>query len=222
MSAPRRPLPPAVPVLAPLLAALLLAGALGGCAPAGAGGPVAAVGEEEARAVVAGVVALAAQRTPAAMERVCEENDGCPGMSSGIVHDPLGAPGPERAPRELCTVAVPPTPSQDGSRIVVLEGVDGYGRAYVSQVLVDRAREAEDDEDGLQVQEPGFWLGIRYTALQHGRAWSGLGTGPGQPGADDDLARRACTDTRAWVAEVATRTPDEGATARASREAAAG
>ena len=192
------PTPRPAPVTAPVAAAAaLLAGLLGGCSSRDSG-PAAAVGEEEARAAVAEVVALAARRTPEAMEELCAGHDECPGMSSGAVLSPLDAPGPADPPRELCTVAVPATPSQAGSRIVVLEGVDGRGRPYVTHVLVDR------DADGLEVQEPAFWMGIRYTALQHGRAWSGRVDGPEQPERDEQT-RRACTDTAAWIAEVATR-----------------
>ena len=193
---PRRP---------PLLPAAVLALLLGGCATAG--GPAAAVPDEEARAAVADVVALAAQRTPEAMEQLCARNDGCPGMSGGAERSPQDAPGPDRPPRELCVVAVPPTPAQAGSRIVVLEGVDGRGRPYVTQVLVDR----DHGSDRPEVQEPAFWIGIRYTALQHGRAWSGTAEGPGQPEEDNEKTRRACTDTAAWIAEVATRTTDRDA-----------
>ncbi len=192
------------------LCVLILAGVLSGCSGQEEL-PVAAVSDAEARTAVAHVVALATQRTEEAMQRLCADNDGCPGMSSAIEFTPLDAPGPDRAPKELCTVALPATPSQAGSRIVVLEGTDGNGRAYVTQVLVDRAREAERDEDGVQVQEPGFWLGIRYTALQHGRAWSAAVDGPGQPEAGNEQARRACTDTDAWLTQVATRSPDDGA-----------
>ena len=204
MTTPRRALLPTT------LGALTLAGALTSCSKQEEL-PLAAVSEAEARTAVAHVVALAAQRTEEAMQQLCADNDGCPGMSSSIEFTPLDAPGPEQAPRDVCTVALPATPSQAGSRIVVLEGTDGHGRAYVTQVLIDRAREAEDDEDGLQVQEPGFWLGIRYTALQHGRAWSAAVDGPRQPEADNEQARRACTDTDAWLAQVATRSPDDGA-----------
>ena len=178
---------------------------LSGCS---ASGPAAAVSDEEARAAVADVIALAAQRTPEAMKRLCDRNDGCPGLSSGAVRSPQHAPGPDQPLRELCVVTVPATPAQAGSRIVVLEGVDGRGRPYVTQVLVDR----DQDRARVEVQEPAFWIGIRYTGLQHGREWSGTGEGPGQPEKDNDKARRACTDTDAWIAEVASRTPDHADT----------
>ena len=198
MTAPRRsPLP------APL-AAVLLAALLGGCSPA-TSGLAAAVSDDEARAAVADVIALAAQRTEAAMKQLCADNDGCPGMSSSIAFTPQQAPGPQDAPRELCVVALPATPSQAGSRLVVLEGSDGNGRPYVTQVLVDRAHEGADDEDGLQVQEPGFWLGIHYSALQHGRSWTGANHGPAQPQVDNEQARRACTDTDSWLTSIASR-----------------
>lgn len=207
VKAPHRvPAPALLPTaLGALVVILLVVGTVLSSRAADAGGPAAPVSRAEARAAVAGVVALAAQRTPEAMRRLCAENDGCPGTSSSIEHTPQQAPGPQQAPRELCTVALPPTPSQAGSHLVVLEGTDGDGRAYVTQVLVDRAREGEDDEDGLEVQEPGFWLGVRYTALQHGRAWSSAGYGPVQPEVDDEQARRACTDTASWLSLVATR-----------------
>ncbi|PPK92174.1 hypothetical protein CLV92_11636 [Kineococcus xinjiangensis] len=175
-----------------LLGAVLLTGCT--AAPTG---PAAAVGEEEARERVAHVVDLAAQRTPEAMVALCERNDDCIGMSGGAHHSPDLAPGPDRAPQVLCTVGVPATPSQAGSRLVVLDGVDGHGRPYVTHVLVER------DEDGLEVQEPAFWLGIRYTGLQPGRAWSG-GSGLAEEDLErhNDAARRACTDTTDWVVEV--------------------
>ena len=195
-------------LLSTTLCVLTLAGVLSGCSGQKEG-PVAAISDAEAR--TAHVVALAAERTEEAMQQLCADNDGCPGMSSSIEFMPLDAPGPDQAPKELCTVALPPTPSQAGSRVVVLEGSDGNGRAYVTQVLVDRAREAENDKDGMQVQEPGFWLGIRYTALQHGRAWGAAGVGPGQPDADNEQARRACTDTDSWLTQVASRSPEDSA-----------
>ena len=108
-------------------------------------------------------------------------------------------------------MALPATPSQAGSRLVVLEGVDGRGRPYVSQVLVDRAGtdEEEQDEDGLQVQEPAFWLGIGYSALQRRRAWSTATDDATERQVHDEQARRACTDTEGWITQVATRDPVE-------------
>ncbi|PWJ54443.1 hypothetical protein SAMN06264364_107139 [Quadrisphaera granulorum] len=173
--------------------------ALSGCSAMAE--PAAAVSEHEARAAVADVIATASQRTPAAMKQLCEANDGCMGMSSSLESDPGSAPGPEAAPEVLCVVGIPPTPSQDGSQLVVLEGVDGRGRHYVSQVLVDRA--ATGDEAGrLEVQEPAFWLGVAYTALQGGRSWDSLTDVPEQQIEHNARARRPCDDTAAWLAEV--------------------
>lgn len=186
--------------LQPTWCAAALAAVLSACT--GPALPAAGVSEQEARTAVARVVATAAERTPAALDRLCDENDGCTGMSSGTRHDPSTAPGPRDAPEVLCVVGLPPTPDQAGSQIVVLEGLDVQGRPYVSQVLVDRAAD-EDDEDGLQVQEPAFWMGIAYTALQHGRAWDALGDVPDQRAEHNTRAARPCTDTDAWVAEVA-------------------
>lgn len=86
--------------------------------------------------------------------------------------------------------------------MVVLEGTDGKGQHYVSQVLVDRSTNA-DDVDGLQVQEPAFWLGTAYTALQHGRSWDGTSGDASRREQHDTRARRACTDTATWLEEVA-------------------
>ena len=194
------------------IAAVTLLTAASACSAA-AGGPADAVSEEEARTAVAAVITAAAQRTPEAMQRMCADNDGCPGTSSAALSSPGDAPDPRTAPRELCVVALPATPSQAGSRLVVLEGFDGRGQPYVSQVLVDRAATDEEsrtdgkDEDDLQVQEPAFWLGIVYSALQHGRARS-TATDAAQRQVHNEQARRACTDTEGWIAEVATRNPE--------------
>ncbi len=105
-----------------------------------------------------------------------------------------------------------PPPSQAGSRLVVLEGVDGRGRPYVSQVLVDRARADEQDQDGdgLQVHEPAFWLGIAYSELQRGRAWSTATDDAAERQDHNEQVRRACTDTESWVTQVATSKPRRG------------
>ncbi|MFB9377122.1 hypothetical protein ACFFKU_02055 [Kineococcus gynurae] len=118
-------------------------------------------------------------------------------MSSSVRLAVGAAPAADEPPRELCVVAVPATPAQAGSRVVVLEGTDHAGRPYVTQVLVDRA-----DDGGLTVQEPAYWLGIAYSALQHGRAWSSAPDDAAGREAHDQRARRACTDTEAWVSEV--------------------
>lgn len=174
-----------------LLPLLLLVAA---CSP-GSEGPAAAVSAEQAREAVRGLVELAAQRTPEAMRELCERHD-CTGLSSGIAAQPQRAPGPDQAPRERCVVALPPTPSQQGARVVVLEGERGDGRPYLTHVLVERKG------DRLEVAEPGFWIGIRYSALQGGRAWSGEPDDEAGRARFRELAERACTDTADWLGEV--------------------
>ena len=180
------------PVVAALVPWTLLLAA--GCTAGGPAAPMAAVTPAEAGATVAQLVDLAGRRTPASMRELCALHD-CTGLSSGITGEPGKAP--PTPPTERCTVALPPTGGQRGMQLVVLEGVRGDGRDYLTQVLVERTRE------GLRVPEPGFWLGIRYSSLQGGRAWSGDVDDVAGRARFRELAERACTDTDAWVGEVA-------------------
>ena len=173
---------------------LLLVLVLTGCAPS-APSPAAPVSAAETDAVVGQVLEVAARRTAAAMRELCAP-DRCTGLSSSIGAEPERAPGADRPPRLVCSLALPPTSDQAGPRLVVLAGTAGDGRPYVTQVLLERG------PDGVVVHEPGFWLGIRYTSLQRGRAWSGSSDEPATAARDRAAALRPCDDRTSWLDEV--------------------
>jgi len=178
----------------PLALLLGSAVALTACADAPAA-PAAAVTRAEATTAVQRLVELASERTTAAMQQLCAAEQ-CRFLSSVLPYEPELAPARDAAPREVCSVGLPPTGDQAGARLVVLQGTRGDGESYVSQVLLERV------DDAVVAHEPGFWLGIRYTALQAGRAWSGQGDVPAARAADQASALRACSDTAEWLAEV--------------------
>ena len=174
-----------------LLVPLLLATA---CASPSQG-PAAAVSAAEADVAVQRMVELAAQGDLAAMRELCPAAQ-CTGLSGSVLGEPVLAPGGDRPPRQVCAVPLPPTSTQAGPRLVVLQGERSDGLSYVGHVLLERV-------DGEVVaHEPGFWLGIRYTALAAGRAWSGAGDVPAVRADHERAALRACTDTAEWLAEV--------------------
>lgn len=152
-----------------------------------------AVTEVEANAAMEAMADIAAARTPAAMERLCALSaDDCTGISGSILNAteaPDTAPGPESPPRVLCG-----RPVGDGAWMLVVEGDDGWGRPYVSQVVLDRR-----DRDVVPVREPAFWLGIAYTGTKvtGSTAWS-TAYGPSRDTAPEhtqrmlERARRAC------------------------------
>ena len=176
--------------LAPLLLPLVLAG----CA-APQVEPAARVTDQQAHAAVERVVRLAARQTPAAMRELCTAQR-CSGMSSAIAFEPAQAPGADAPPRTVCSLGLPPTAQQAGARVLVLQGTRGDGRPYVTQVLLERV------EGEVVAHEPGFWLGIRYTSLHQGRAWSGSSDDPSVRAREDAAALRACTASSEWLAEV--------------------
>jgi hypothetical protein len=116
------------------------------------------VTEVEATDALDGMVALAAHQTPTAMAQLCETSlDDCAGMSGSVLTEPRGeltAPPAGSPPSVLCS-----RDAGDGAWMLVIEGTDGPGRGYVSQVVFVR-----NPHDGQVVpaREPAFWLGIAY------------------------------------------------------------
>lgn len=178
-----------------VLALLSLLPALCSCASAVPPADQAPVSSAEAAATLRQVAALAAGRTQAAADRVCDTlADSCDGLSGVLRTDPASAP--LTPPTVLCDIALPRLPGQAGARVLVVTGKDAAGQDYVGQVLVLR-------RDGRPVlHEPAFWQGIRYTQLTGGRAWGGGGNDPAQRAAHDVAVRRACQDPAAFVAAV--------------------
>jgi len=119
------------------------------------------VTEAEASSAFDQLFSIAARRTDAAMEELCElaiEPCSLFGLSGAVAHDPLGpvsAPRPDDRPAVLCSRAVEPD-----AWMVVVEGVDGQARPYVSQVLFAR----DDDGRVVPLCEPAFWLGVGYSS----------------------------------------------------------
>lgn len=145
----------------------------------------------EALQAVTELAALAAEQTPEAMERLCDLGPGaCEGFSGVVLHDPDGpasAPGPDDPPEVLCDYDV------GSGWMVVVEGNDGYGRPYVSQVAVNRS-------DGVAVpREAAFWLGVSYVGPRSTGHWSTAYHPSIQVAAEHtremlDRARRACDE----------------------------
>lgn len=127
--------------------------------------PPAAVRAAEARRAVDRMVTIAARRTPAAMDELCAlARDRCGGMSGSVRRVPESAPRRDQRPRVRCSREV-------GTRdwMVVLEGDDGWGRPYVSQLVLTRA-----GDDVVPEREPAFWLGFAYAGAKvtGSTAWS--------------------------------------------------
>ena len=63
------------------------------------------------------------------------------------------------------------TPHTYPGRLFVVEGIDGFGRSYISQTVwtVDGAGKA------VPLREPAFWLGFAYTgeAVTGATGWTG-------------------------------------------------
>lgn len=130
------------------------------------------------------------------MATLCELSlDDCVGMSGTIVTAPDGAesaPDSDHPPQVLCSQDV-----GDGAWMLVVEGYDGVGRPYVSQVVF-----ARDDAGRVVVlREPAFWYGIGYagTKVTGSTGWStaysaGGPTAPEHTEMVLERARRACAD----------------------------
>jgi hypothetical protein len=91
------------------------------------------------------------------MAALCDlARDECFGLSGAVIEHPDSAPGSDvAAPTILCNVDV-----GSGARMLVVDGVDGHGRRYVSQVVFNRY----EDGQVVPVREPAFWLGIVHTS----------------------------------------------------------
>lgn len=156
--------------------------------------PRAKVTEPDARRALTDIAAIAAERTPAAMRRLCARSiDDCLGMSGAVVRAPQYAPGPDSPPQVLCSRDV-----GDGAWMLVVEGVDGIGRPYVSQVVMAR----DDAGRTVPLREPAFWLGVAYGGAKVTGA-TGWSTAYGADDSTDpaftarmlDRARRSCPAT---------------------------
>ncbi|NLD77729.1 MAG: hypothetical protein GX643_13785 [Acidimicrobiales bacterium] len=101
------------------------------------------------------MVRLASQQTEQGMDALCDLSlDGCGGLSGAIRAHPESAPAPADHPVVVCSHA-----ASDGRWMLVVEGADGNGRAYVSQVVL-----ARDGDRVVPVREPAYWLGIGYSS----------------------------------------------------------
>lgn len=120
-------------------------------------GELGVVSDTEARAAFDEMTALASKRSVAAMEQLCEDAvDGCAGFSSADAQTARSAPGPDApAPEVLCTRDL----NDEGTRLLVVEGEDGFGRPYVSQLVF-----SERGGDVVVEREPAFWLGVVHLA----------------------------------------------------------
>ena len=138
--------------------------------------PVSAVEAERALEVLR---VIAAARTSEAMEELCAlADDGCIGLSGAVVGEPQSAPGPDvPAPDVLCNLEV-----GDGARMVVVEGIDGAGDVYVSQMVFTR----DDREQVVPLHEPAFWLGIVYRSADVTRNATWTSARHPSPGATDE------------------------------------
>lgn len=111
------------------------------------------VTETEARMAMGVLSSIAAKRTTHAMEELCALSlDDCSGMSGAVLSAPESAPGEDGAPTVLCSRG-----AGSGAWMLVVEGEDGSGRPYVSQVVFGR-----DGDRVVTLREPAFWLGIGY------------------------------------------------------------
>ncbi len=151
------------------------------------------VSDSEARTALNVLYALAATRTTTAMKQLCEMSlDHCSGISGAVQWEPGSAPGAEKRPRVLCSRDV-----GSGSWMLVVEGRDGLGRPYTSQVVFGRDRQRV-----VPVREPAFWLGIGYgsTKVVGSTSWSTAygasgNTAPAHTAKVLALARSACART---------------------------
>ena len=116
-------------------------------------GELGAVSEAEARQAFDEMVALASKQSVSAMERLCEGAvDDCNGLSGAVTAHPESAPGLDApAPEVLCTFDL----NDEGTRLLVVEGEDGFGRPYVAQLVF-----SERGGDVMIEREPAFWLGV--------------------------------------------------------------
>jgi hypothetical protein len=156
------------------------------------------VTEVDATEVLDRMVALAAKQTPEAMAQLCDlALDDCAGISGSILNWPSAAqtaPPDGSAPTVLCS-----RDPGDGAWMLVIEGTDGRGRGYVSQVVFVR-----DPDDGGRVvpaREPAFWLGVAYggTKVTGSTSWSTAYTAGGETASEHTQkmltrARAACDE----------------------------
>lgn len=178
-------------VAVPLCAVLLCAGLLAARCSAERE-PRARVTESDARHALTEMAEIASARTRSAMQRLCAlSRDDCVGISGSVVRAPETAPVAASPPQVLCSRDV-----GDGAWMLVVEGDDGVGRHYVSQVVFAR------DDDGRTVprREPAFWLGVAYlgTRVTGATGWSTAygaddSTDPAHTERMLDLARRSCS-----------------------------
>lgn len=176
-------------------AVVVLAAALTGCAQDAAPSVQPAVSAAEASALLQKVAVLAAERSRTAVDQVCTSlAESCDTMSGAWRAAPASAP--VTPPTLLCDVPLPAMHSQAGPRVLVVAGKDAAGRPYVSQILVKRRA-------GRPVMhEPAYWIGIRYTSLVPGLAWSGASDVPKLRAIQEAAIRHACADPSGFVSAV--------------------
>ncbi len=122
-----------------------------------AGTELGVVSETEARQAFDEMVALASIQSVRAMEQLCENAvDDCAGFSGATTDHAGSAPGPDApAPDVLCTRDL----NDEGTRLLVVEGEDGHGRPYVSQLVF-----SERGGEVVVEREPAFWLGVVHNS----------------------------------------------------------
>jgi hypothetical protein len=177
-------------IVATVLVALVAASCAADHAP-----PPRPVTSAEARQTVDEMASMAAPQTAAAMRRLCAlSRDRCAGFSGAVLRAPGTAPPAGHPPRVLCDRA-----AGAGARMVVVEGQDGLGRPYVSQIVLRHDGDGHDGDRVVPVREPAFWLGIGYDGPKviGATSWSsaytaGGDTDPASTATVLERARRAC------------------------------
>jgi hypothetical protein len=153
------------------------------------------VSETEAKVALGELTSIAAKRTTHSMEELCDLSlDDCSGMSGAVLYGPESAPGDDAEPTILCSLDV-----GSGAWMLVVEGQDGFGRSYASQVVFGR-----DGDRVVTLREPAFWLGVGYAGpkVVGSTSWSTAyhpsgATAPAHTQKVLGRARSACDRSRA-------------------------
>lgn len=130
-----------------LVLLLVAASGVSGCRALGLRAPVS---EEEATALLTRAVGLAATGQ---VEQICELSS----SESSTCADTLETAGPlapDVGPQVRCVVPVGPDGPLRGGQVLVLEGVDALGDAYLTEFIV------YDDGEAVQVLDAVFWSGL--------------------------------------------------------------
>jgi hypothetical protein len=137
------------------------------------------VTELEATRALERLRVIASAQTTEAMEELCAlTHEDCHGFSAAVIAEPASAPGADvAAPTVLCD-----RDAGEGARMLVVEGVDGRGVAYVSQMVFTR----NDRGQVVPLREPAFWLGIVYRSSSVVGAATWTSARHPSPGATDE------------------------------------